>query len=212
MKKHTSLKQATASYVLCSACWLKGPYHLCCCTKKGFCKLHPLASEAILWGKVISLKRQGVERENKMRDTNSNYVFESCSSCLQRTSLPKGKKLEKAFMLCWQRCHSSLAPLLKQEWIKDRWLRYCNYGHGRENQGGRNLPKPGWEVLHSMHEMRQNASVNRSGFGKIVVSHSVKALEWTSAKGLVDGTIATVPPNYEHFESSFVAKILSPIW
>ena len=137
-------------------CWLKNPYHLCCCIKKGFCKMHPLASETVLSAKAISLKRQGNERENKMRDTTSNDLFESYSSCFQNTSFPKGKKLEKAFMLCCQRYHSSLAPLLKEEWIKDGWLGYHKDERGIENQGRRNLPKHGEFDLRSPSGHTQN--------------------------------------------------------
>lgn len=77
--------------------------------------MDPLASETFLLAKAIPLKRQGNERENEMKDTTSNDMFEFYSSCLQNTSFPKGKKLEKAFMLCCWIYHSSLAPLLKEE-------------------------------------------------------------------------------------------------
>jgi len=77
--------------------------------------MHPLASETVLSAKAISLKIQGNERESKMRDTTSNDMFESYSSCLKNISFPREKKFEKAFMHCCQRYHSSLAALLKEE-------------------------------------------------------------------------------------------------
>lgn len=57
----------------------------------------PLASETILSAKAVSLKRQGNEREKSQILLD---MCESYSSCLQNTSFPEGKKLEKAFVLC----------------------------------------------------------------------------------------------------------------
>lgn len=73
----------------------------------------PLASETILSAKAVSLKRQGNEREKKAR----YYLIcvDPILAVYKISVFQKQKKLEKAFVLCCWRCHSSLPPLLKEE-------------------------------------------------------------------------------------------------
>lgn len=118
--------------------------------------MHPLASETILSAKAISLKRQGNERENKMRDTTSDDMFESYSSCLQNTSFPKGKKVRKRFHALLSEIPQLISSLLKDERIKDSRLAYHNNECGIENQGRRNLPEHGEFGLRSSSGHTQN--------------------------------------------------------
>lgn len=53
----------------------------------------------------------------------------------------KGKKSEQVFMIYSQRYHSSLAPLLKEEWTKEGRLVYQSDGCGIKIQGRGNIPK-----------------------------------------------------------------------